>query len=208
MKKKIGVMIYQSFSLQEITTLTSYLGAFEKLDYIASEDKEYLSEEGFRVLPTNTFSQTDIHDYRCIILPGTDPVPVIKDEKIIDFLRKGIGSDILFAAISSAPLILGKAGLLKDRKYTCGLYMEMLEYYDFMQKENYVPERVVEDGNIITAFGWYYQLFAKTVLTRLGYVVENERMIIPPVSFNPDDIVGHMDKESYLRFVESEETKE
>ena len=118
---KIGVLIYPSFSLQEITTLTSYLGAFEKLDFIASEDREYLSEEGFRVLPTKTIGQLDIHDYRCIILPGTDPVPVIKDEKLIEFLHSGINSDIIFAAISSAPLILGKAGLLKGKKYTCGL---------------------------------------------------------------------------------------
>lgn len=203
---KIGVLIYPSFSLQEITTLTSYLGAFEKLDFIASEDREYLSEEGFRVLPTKTIGQLDIHDYRCIILPGTDPVPVIKDEKLIEFLHSGINSDIIFAAISSAPLILGKAGLLKGKKYTCGLYMEMLEYYVFMQKEHYIPEQVVEDGNIITGFGWYFQLFAKIVLTRLGYNIENENMVMPPLCFKAEEIIFHMDPESYRAFLSSEET--
>lgn len=206
-QKKIGVMIYPAISLQEITTLTSYLGAFEELDFLASEKKEYLSEEGFHIVPTKTFSESSIHDYKCIICSGTEPVSAIKDSELIDFLHSGINTDIIFCAISSAPLILGKAGLLKDKKFTSGLYMEMIDFYDFMQRENYVPEPVVEHGNIITAFGWYYQLFAKTVLTRLGYDVENERMIIPPTAFNPDDIVFHMDKESYLRFVECEKTK-
>ena len=82
----------------------------------------------------------------------------------------------------------------------------MLEYYDFMQKENYNPEQVVEDGNIITAFGWYFQLFAKTVLTRLGYNIENENMVMPPLQFKEEDIIGHMDPESYRAFLSCEET--
>ena len=84
--------------------------------------------------------------------------------------------------------------------------MEMLEYYDFMQKENYIPGQVVEDGNIITGFGWYFQLFAKIVLTRLGYNIENENMVMPPLCFKAEEIIFHMDSESYRAFLSSEET--
>jgi len=52
--KKFAVILYPDFSLQEITCLTSALTVWfgEKLDFIASEDQEYLSEEGFVIRPT------------------------------------------------------------------------------------------------------------------------------------------------------------
>lgn len=51
---KFAVIVYPNFSLQEITCLTSALAVWfnEKIDYIASESKEYYSEEGVRVVPT------------------------------------------------------------------------------------------------------------------------------------------------------------
>ena len=53
---KYAVLIYPNFSLQEITCLTSCLTVWfgEKLDIIASERKEYVSEEGFCVMPAKT----------------------------------------------------------------------------------------------------------------------------------------------------------
>ena len=53
--KKFAVLIYPDFSLQEITCLTSVLSVWfgEKIDFIASEKREYKSEEGLFVFPTN-----------------------------------------------------------------------------------------------------------------------------------------------------------
>ena len=48
--------------------------------------------------------------------------PALQDEKLISFLRDLGEQDILIAAISSAPLLLAKAGLLKDTKYTGGIW--------------------------------------------------------------------------------------
>ena len=48
-----------------------------------------------------------------MILPGTiDPLPALHDEALVAFLRRGIGTNTVFAAISSAPLLLCRAGLL------------------------------------------------------------------------------------------------
>lgn len=51
---RFAVILYPNFSLQEITCLTSALSVWfeEKIDFIASENKEYYSEEGLRVVPT------------------------------------------------------------------------------------------------------------------------------------------------------------
>ena len=99
--KKFAVVLYPNFSLQEITCLTSALTVWfgEKLDFIASEDKEYLSEEGFVIRPTKIIGNIKAKNYDCLILPGTmNPLPALYDEKLIDFLREGIDSGTLFAA--------------------------------------------------------------------------------------------------------------
>lgn len=95
--KKFAVILYPDFSLQEITCLTSVLTLWfgEKLDFIASEDKEYLSEEGFVIRPTKIIGNIKAKNYDCLILPGTmNPLPALYDEKLIDFLREGIDSEL------------------------------------------------------------------------------------------------------------------
>lgn len=89
--KKFAVILYPDFSLQEITCLTSALTVWfgEKIDFIASGNREYQSEEGLRVLPTKTIADSQIADYDCVILPGTiNPLPALFDEKLID--RKSV----------------------------------------------------------------------------------------------------------------------
>ena len=84
--RKIAMMLYPNFSLQEVTCLTSALTIWfgESIDYIASENKEYLSEEGLRILPTKTTSEVNITDYECVILPGTiNPLAPLFDDRLI-----------------------------------------------------------------------------------------------------------------------------
>ena len=52
--RKFAVLLYPDFSLQEITCLTSALTVWfgEKIDFVASEKREYFSEEGFLVALT------------------------------------------------------------------------------------------------------------------------------------------------------------
>lgn len=50
--KRFAVMVYPDFSLQEITCLTSALTVWfgESIDFIASENRVYQSEEEFQIL--------------------------------------------------------------------------------------------------------------------------------------------------------------
>ena len=167
--KKIAVLLYPDFSLQEITCVTSALTVWfgESIDFIASENKELKSEEGLRILPSKTTAEVKASDYDCIILPGTiNPLPALFDGKLIRFLREGIDSDTLFAAISSAPILLSKAGILTGKKFTAGYFMQMAETFDFVEKENFIHKGVVEDGNVITGIGMFFREFAEAVLPR------------------------------------------
>ena len=203
--KKIAVLLYPDFSLQEITCLTSVLTVWfgESIDFIASENKELKSEEGLRVLPTKTTSEAKASDYDCVILPGTvNPLPALFDERIINFLREGRESDALFAAISSAPILLSKAGILKGKKFTAGYFMQLAETFDFIEKENFIHKGVVEDGNVITGIGMFFREFAEAVLRKLDYDIGEEFMRDRPDEYSEEDLTFRWSDEDYREFLE------
>ncbi len=203
--KKFAVLLYPDFSLQEITCLTSALTVWfgEKIDYIASENKEYQSEEGLRVIPTKTTADAKITDYDCVILPGTiNPMPALFDDRLIEFLKSGIGSDILFAAISSSPILLSKAGILKDKKFTSGYFVQMADTFDFIEKENFTHKGIVEEGNVITGIGMFFREFAVAVLKRFGYDIDSSFMRDTPDEYTEEDLTFYWTDEEYKEFLE------
>lgn len=202
---KFGVLIYPNFSLQEITCLTSVLAVWfgEKIDYIAAENREYLSEEGLRILPTKTVAEASAADYDCVILPGTvDPLPALFDGKLIDFLREGKDSGTVFAAISSAPLLLSKAGILDGKKFTAGYFMQMTDVFPFIEKQNFVHRGIVEDGNVITGIGMFFREFAEAVLRRFDYDIGGGFMCDRPEDFSEDELTFYWSDAEYEEFLE------
>lgn len=203
--KKFAVLIYPNFSLQEITCLTSALSVWfgEKTDYIASEDKEYFSEEGLRITPTKTTAQANITDYDCVIMPGTiDPLPALYDQALIGFLESGRDVDIVFAAISSAPILLSKAGILNGKKFTAGYFMQMADTFDFVEKDNFVHKAVVEDENVITGIGMFFVEFAEAVLRRFGYDIGSNFMRYKPQDFTEEELTFYWSDSDYREFLD------
>ena len=202
---RFAVILYPNFSLQEITCLTSALSVWfeEKIDFIASENNEYCSEEGLRVVPTKTMDDTNITDYDCVILPGTiNPLPALYDDRLIDFLKSGINTNVVFAAISSSPLLLAKAGVLKGKKFTAGFFMQMAEVYPFIEKENFTHEGVVCDGNVITGIGMFFREFAEAVLQRFEYDIGNNFMRDKPEDYTEEELTFYWSEEDYREFLE------
>ena len=169
--KKVLCVIYPNFSLYEIASLTSTLAlSFDiTIDYVASENSMVVSEDGLSCQPTKTLDQIRIEDYSCVILPGMVNIgPALQDEKLISFLRSLNEQDILIAAISSAPLLLAKAGLLNDTEFTGGIWQNFFDYFEFLPRENFQPKVLVQDKQIITAIGFAHQEFARKVIFGLG----------------------------------------
>ncbi|MBD5512281.1 MAG: DJ-1/PfpI family protein [Lachnospiraceae bacterium] len=203
--RKFAVLLYPDFSLQEITCLTSALTVWfdEKIDYIASENKEYCSEDGLRVIPTKTTAEAKITDYDCVILPGTiNPLPALFDDKLIEFIRSGNDSDIVFAAISSSPILLSKAGILTGKKFTSGFFMQMADTFDFVEKDNFTHKGIVEDGNVITGIGMFFREFAEAVLNRFGYDIGNNFMRDTPDEYTEEELTFYWSDDDYKEFLE------
>ena len=190
--KKVLCLIYPDFSLYEITTLTSTLAlSFDvTIDYVASEHSIVISEDGLPCQPIKTLDQIRIEEYSCVILPGMVNIgPALQDEKLISFLRELGEQDVLIAAISSAPLLLAKAGLLKDTKFTGGIWQNFFDYFEFLPRENFQPKLVVQDKQIITAIGFAHQEFARKVILSLGLAENTDNYFKEQNEYAEEDLI-------------------
>ena len=190
--KKVLCLIYPNFSLYEITALTSTLAlSFDvTIDYVASDDSIVVSEDGLPCQPTKTLDQIRIEEYSCVILPGMVNIgPALQDEKLISFLRALGEQEVLIAAISSAPLLLAKAGLLNDTKFTGGIWQNFFDYFEFLPRENFQPKLVVQDKQIITAIGFAHQEFARKVILSLGLAENTDNYFKERNDYSEEDLI-------------------
>ena len=198
--KKVLCIIYPNFSLYEITTLTSTLAlSFDiTIDYVASDHSMVVSEDGLPCLPTKTLDQVRIEEYSCVILPGVVNIgPALQDEKLISFLKGIDEQDVLIAAISSAPLLLAKAGLLNDTKFTGGIWQNFFYYFEFLPRENFKAKAVLQDKNIITAIGFAHQEFARKVILGLDLTENTDNYFKEQDGYTEEDLIFTLSDEEF-----------
>ena len=89
-------------------------------------------------------------DLEAVILPGGMPgtLNLEKSDTVQRFVDFAAENNLVIGAICAAPLILGHKNLLKGKKATCFTGFEK----DLIGAE-VLNERVVKDGNIVTAYG-------------------------------------------------------
>ena len=198
--KKVLCLIYPNFSLCEVVSLTSTLALSfgVEVDYAGSDRNIITSEDGLPCQPTRTLDEVVIEDYSCVILPGMINIaPALQDEKLISFLRSLKQQEVLIAAISSAPILLAKAGLLKDTKFTGGIWQNFFDYFEFFPRENFKAQAVLQDKNIITAVGFAHQAFARKVLLSLGLVDNADNYFKERNQYSEEDLIFTLSEEGF-----------
>lgn len=201
--KKVACLLYSNFSLYEITPLTStlVLNFGRKIDFIASTKETIYSEDGLPCYANKTLEEINIEEYDCILCPGTiDFTPALRDKHLIRFLAGLDGKPIKIAAISSAPILLAKAGLLKQTLYTGGIWQNFIDYFDFLPRENFRPLPVCEDGNIITGTGFTVNAFSRQVLTSLGLVEDASMCFKEFDNCSEEDFIFELSDEEFEQF--------
>ena len=169
--KKAAVMLYPLFSMQEISCTTELFKFYDKeIVTFAAGGARVKSEDGFTILPDKPFEEFQREEFDCLVLPGIwEPLPVMLDARNIRFLEQfQEDGKIVIAAISSAPLLLGRAGLLAGKRFTHGVFEEFLDAIPVMPREGIVRTFLVEDGNLITAHGGAFREFAAAVGRKVG----------------------------------------
>lgn len=134
--KKTAVLIYDQFCNFEIAPALEMLAIAQKsITVFAKSLSPVKSEEGITVLPEKTIFELVMEEYDSLLLPGAmDIREAIEDETVLDFIRKFQGMPI--GAISIAPLLLLKAGMLDGKPFMAGVDPEELA------DEGYRPEQL------------------------------------------------------------------
>ena len=198
--EKVLCLIYPNFSLYEVVGLTSTLGLSfgVEVDYAGSDRNVIRSEDGLACQPTRTLDKVVIEDYSCVILPGMINIAsALHDEKLISFLRSLNQQEILIAAISSAPILLAKAGLLKDTQFTGGIWQNFFDYFEFLPRRNFKAQAVLQDKNIITAVGFAHQAFARKVLLSLDLVDNADNYFKERNQYSEEDLIFTLSDEEF-----------
>ena len=162
---KVAVILADGFEEIEALTVVDVLRRANITCHMVGFEAQVTGSHAIQVQADCVFDG-DLSDYDLIVLPGGMPGSAnLRDhELLIAELQKceQVGKKV--AAICAAPIVLNRAGLLKDKVFAC---------YDGVQEQiadgHYRKETVVVDGQITTSRGPATALaFAYNLVEQLG----------------------------------------
>lgn len=178
--KKTAVLLYESFCHFEISVALEILALKNKeIDVFAKSKGAILSEERLKIVPDKTIFELDINEYDSLLLPGAvDIESAIKDSEIIEFIKKF--NNKIIGAISIAPVLLLKAGILNSKPFMAGVNKEELLEEGFLESdltlmkdwdeciENSIEEGYILEDKIITSVSYNFVKFGIQFAKILG----------------------------------------
>ncbi|MFS9010197.1 DJ-1 family glyoxalase III [Streptococcus infantis] len=162
---KVAVILADGFEEIEALTVVDVLRRANITCHMVGFEARVTGSHDIQVQADRVFDG-DLSEYDMIVLPGGMPGSAnLRDhELLIAELQKceQVGKKV--AAICAAPIVLNRAGLLKDKVFTC---------YDGVQEQiadgHYRKETVVVDGQLTTSRGPATALaFAYNLVEQLG----------------------------------------
>lgn len=165
-----GILLYPRFSEYELSVIISILTQAKHPKIFIGLDKEPVKgEAGLVCLPEYTIEDVNVNMIQSLVLPGVDDFQHLMDEEpLFEFIRKVYEQDAVIGAISSAPFLLAKAGILLDRHYTTGISKQARDFLGVFAEKGFVDAPLVFDKGILTAKGAYFIDFAN----KFGQVLE------------------------------------
>jgi len=151
--KKVLIPLAQGCEELEAVTLIDLLRRADITVITAGlDDKAVICSRKTVIIPDTTLEQILDDEFDLIVLPGGLPGAdnLRDDERIIQLIKKQSENNKTVAAICAAPMVLVKAGLLKNKKATS--FPNVLSSLNLDNTE-ITEEAIVEDGNILTSRG-------------------------------------------------------
>lgn len=150
MTNKILVPMMSGFEEIELISIVDILRRAGLSVVIAAESENVAGAHGVMLKADCKFSEINIDDFSAIALAGgyEGMINLSKSSFIIDTLKDFNTKNKLIAAICASPIVLDKAGVLKNT-YTC--YPSCEE--SIKSNAKYDSKLVVVDSNIITSIG-------------------------------------------------------
>ncbi|MBC8285051.1 MAG: DJ-1/PfpI family protein [Nitrospinae bacterium] len=147
--KKVLVPIAPGFEEIETITIVDILRrAGARVTLAGTQEGMLEGSRGIKIEPDALLDSVIDLDFDLICLPGGQPGTdnLKKDARIETLLKRMVKQDKLIATICAAPTILKKAGILENHSMTCHPSVQ-----NEFNSDNYLADRVVVDGNVITS---------------------------------------------------------
>lgn len=177
---KTAVLIYDSFCNFEISVALEILALNNREIVVFAKDTQVvISEECLKILPDKSIYDIDIDEFDSLLLPGAaDIEAAVEDQEIIEFIKRFDGK--IIGAISIAPILLIKAGILKGRPFMAGVNKVELLEEGFLESdltemkdwdeciENPIEEGYLQSENILTSVSYNFVRFGIQFAKMLG----------------------------------------
>ena len=166
MMKKIAVLFHDGFEeLEALSVVDVMRRANVECTMVGMDKLEALSAHQIKILMDRIYDET-IETYDAVVIPGGMPgAPNLRDDpRVIELVKKFNVDNKIIGAICAGPIVLEKAGVIKEKTVTCYPGFETQ-----LNSANYQEALVLKDGNIVTGKGPGAALaFAYTLLEALG----------------------------------------
>jgi cyclohexyl-isocyanide hydratase len=163
---RVAMVVYPRLTQLDLTGPYEILARMPdtSVDLVWSSLEPLTSDTGLTLMPTVTFEDCP-QPYILFVPGGPGQVDVMENDALVGFLRRMAPGAKLVTSVCTGSLLLGAAGLLQGKRATCHwMSLDLLSHLGAAP----VSERVVIDGNVITAAGVSSGIdFALTVAARL-----------------------------------------
>jgi putative intracellular protease/amidase len=173
------VAVYDTLADWEIGHLTVELrtGRFTgqpwKVVTVAESAEPVTTMGGLRIVPDMVLAELEPEDGDLLVLAGSGQWDDGGGDAFAKMAQRFLDHGVPVAAICGATAGLARAGILDERKHTSAA-KEYLQATGYQGSDNYVDERAVVDGDLITAGPDSPVQFARATLERLGLADEKK----------------------------------
>lgn len=164
---RIACLFTHGFEETELVTVADCLiRAGIEVDLVSLSDQVLKGSHGLCLTADKAFEE--MYAYDGIFLPGGPQISEVEnDGRVLDLVRSYVNQDKWVLAICAAPRVLAKSGVLKDRQATS---FPASYDKDLFEGCDYLEDRVVQDGKIVTSRAMGTALeFGVALVGILGY---------------------------------------
>ncbi|WP_082232772.1 DJ-1/PfpI family protein [Halobacillus massiliensis] len=165
--------LYEGYVDWEISPLSYMLNISDVQIRTTALSDEVTHKGNFRIKVDLNIEDCDPSDFDILIIPGGEPAPFDKDERLVNLVKGFDEQGKKVAAICGGPAFLAAAGVLRERKYSTSID-DNPEYSHYFNEKFMSEKDVTVCENLITAEGNAYIEFAIAVGKELRIFEDRE----------------------------------
>ncbi|MCO1604674.1 DJ-1/PfpI family protein [Desulfosporosinus nitroreducens] len=186
---KVLMFMYDEMADFEVTLACQAVTLSKReLITVAYEKKTLTSNSGIMYIPHRKVTDIEsLDDVEGLIIPGGPNIEMRPE--LTELIKRLNAANKFLAAICGGPQFLARSGVLTGHKYTTSLtpeYYKENNMEDPFPRDTFVRNRIIRDGNIVTALPTALIDFAVEIGNLLGLFRNPEEKIQMLKSFKQD----------------------